>query len=391
MSVKATTYLVTINVAKNLAGGAATAALGVAWKELREYTSSADFKRWISWAKFKTEVGKETKHRHIQGVCKAKCDFNTLRKLFPAHTHFEPKNSHEEEKEAISYIDSDSSEEDRYVNETFQTPKTAVYGDVPITYKGRDVLTFDKMYEWQKQLVEELEGPVNRRKIIWYVDEEGGNGKSSLLKYFVHNSSIAWSAGAGSMNDIAFASSSNIDSTRAFIVDYPRHINVEEDVNYDALEKFKDGIMSINKYKSTNRTFAPKHVVVFSNHMPCTEKMSSDRWNIRVLKNKMLMSDKILKTPSRKEKSPAKGRKRKAIDILATPRKEKISKVSDFSDLGSPLTDKHKRIVIKSETDDSSDSSGETLGSQDTDSPSGSEIEIDSDVLQSFLKEKKLK
>lgn len=385
-NLKALVYVVTVNVPRALSGAAALAALSEIWKELRHTASTNEWKRWISWAKFKTEAGEQTGHLHIQGVCKVKCDMDTLKRLLPSNAHLEAKGSYQEEKEAVDYVDSSDEENIRFWAHTHVPPATLVQGDVPITYKAKDVLQYDKMYPWQKELIHELEQPVDRRKIIWYVDEEGGNGKSSLLKYLIHNSSIAWSAGAGSLNDIAFASSSNIDSTRAFIVDYPRHTDVEEEVNYDALEKFKDGIMSINKYKSTNKTFAPKHVVVFSNNRPDESKMSSDRWDVRVLRSKRIFSSHVVKTPikkrkSQEEESPVKRR------FAGSPRhrylddspSKKVTKVSDFSDDGFPSYDQKKDAF-------DSESTGETLGSQDTASGLSG---ISDTVIRQYLEDKK--
>ena len=97
-----------------------------------------------------------------------------------------------------------------------------------------------------------------------------------------------------------------------------------EDVSYEAIENIKDGIMTSNKYKSTNLNFETKHVIVFCNHEPDFTKLSRDRWEVRYLHDKQLTHvGQAPKSPIIDIMSPSAStpRKRPRIDVHATPSK----------------------------------------------------------------------
>lgn len=389
---KALVYHATINTLKSLSGLGFTAAAGALWDDLRRRTRTVSWKNAVQWIKATEEIGDEGRY-HIHAVCKANCTFEELRELFPPGTHFEVKSSKKEIEEALEYI-SDEEEETKYEAKAQVSQRTVSIGAVPSTYRGRDVIKTEQLYEWQSDLVKELEYKPDNRKIIWYVDEDGCNGKSALLKYLVHHCGIAWSAGGGSLNDIAFAASSSLHSTNSFVIDYPRHVDMEEDINYDALEKFKDGLMTINKYKSHNATFKPKHVVVFANSEPDITKMSDDRWDIRRLKNKMIVKQFIFHSPKKRKLSVTNVEGDvSSLDLHQTPTKkvrnveeerwlEHFNDIAESAEVGGRLDKKRtkeirnmpglsnkqkykilKDIIFKN----ISESEGETLGSEDTD------------------------
>lgn len=129
---------------------------------------------------------------------------------------------------------------------------------------------------WQATLLAELREPAHPRKIVWYVDYDGGAGKTELTKYVLTNmSAIVLS---GKMADILHA----YDMQDVAIFDFPRE--AQEFVNYGAIEKIKDGCYHSGKYegKVVVRDF-DAHVVVFANFHPKEEKLSADRWDIREL------------------------------------------------------------------------------------------------------------
>lgn len=62
------------------------------------------------------------------------------------------------------------------------------------------------------------------------------------------------------------------------IYDIPR--TQLEYVNYDALEKLKNGMAMSGKYEGGMILMPHPHVVVFANQPPDESKLSSDRWFI---------------------------------------------------------------------------------------------------------------
>lgn len=131
---------------------------------------------------------------------------------------------------------------------------------------------------WQKQLCDELEGEPDRRKIIWYVDKKGGEGKS-MLSQLLQSQEKAECFSNGKSCDIAHA----YKGSKVVIFDYVR--SLQEMINYGIIEQVKNGMVFSPKYNSNTKMFRPPHVVVFSNQFPNKNKMSLDRWDIRIIEN----------------------------------------------------------------------------------------------------------
>lgn len=127
---------------------------------------------------------------------------------------------------------------------------------------------------WQDRLLKDVSYKPDDRKIIWYVDEKGGKGKTWIAKYLIAKEKAAYFTN-GKTADIAHA----YKGERVCIFDFPR--SSEEQINYGVVEKIKDGIVFASKYDSKTKVFDNPHVVVFSNFRPNMSAMSADRWDIR--------------------------------------------------------------------------------------------------------------
>ena len=69
-------------------------------------------------------------------------------------------------------------------------------------------------------------------------------------------------------------------STNMFLFDVGKG-STFEDVNYNVLEKIKNGRIVADKYNTAELKFqTPNILVVFSNEKPNTKKLSNDRWKI---------------------------------------------------------------------------------------------------------------
>lgn len=128
--------------------------------------------------------------------------------------------------------------------------------------------------EWQNGLVEAVQDESDDRSIIFYVDENGGKGKTWVQQYLVtkHPAEVQI-LGIGKRDDLAHA----IDPTkRIFLINVPRG-NMEF-LQYSILEQLKDQMIFSPKYESQMKTLPePPHVIVFSNEHPDLDKMSNDR------------------------------------------------------------------------------------------------------------------
>lgn len=132
------------------------------------------------------------------------------------------------------------------------------------------------LHPWQASLVNEVAAEPHPRSIIWYVDHLGGQGKSAITNHLV-DQGLAQSISNGSSANMFYL----IDRPRVVLLDFTR--DVEERVNYGALEAIKNGRVMSTKYQPVYKVFPTPHVVVFSNFEPDQSKFSADRWDIRRL------------------------------------------------------------------------------------------------------------
>lgn len=129
---------------------------------------------------------------------------------------------------------------------------------------------------WQKELVEELLCPPDYRKVVWYIDRKGNNGKTTLARFLVANHKAFYCIN-GKTADVAHA----YNGERIVLFDLPR--TSENGVNYHVIEALKNGMLFSGKYESKTKVFDIPHVVVFSNFAPDKSALSADRWDIREL------------------------------------------------------------------------------------------------------------
>ena len=88
---------------------------------------------------------------------------------------------------------------------------------------------------WQKELVEELEGDINPRTIIWIVHPEGNKGKSWLTKYLcTQKPTDCIMFGNAKTADILYA----FRGQRMALFDFCR--SQEDHLNYMAIESIKN-------------------------------------------------------------------------------------------------------------------------------------------------------
>lgn len=131
---------------------------------------------------------------------------------------------------------------------------------------------------WQQQLDNELSDPPDDRSVIFYVDEDGGTGKSWFQQwYLTKHEDVVQCIGVGKRDDMAHS----IDPTKSvFFINVPR--GGMEYLQYTILEQLKDRMVYSPKYNSAMKVLTRvPHVVVFCNEMPDMTKMSEDRYIIR--------------------------------------------------------------------------------------------------------------
>lgn len=134
---------------------------------------------------------------------------------------------------------------------------------------------------WQKQVLEILDGPVDKRHLYWFWEPVGNVGKSYLVTYISLTREVICASGKATDVFNQVNNTINIEKKRdcrTVIVDCPR--SAADYLSYGALEKLKDGFLYSGKYEGGKCWLRKPHVIVFANTPPKAYKMSKDRWII---------------------------------------------------------------------------------------------------------------
>jgi len=139
-----------------------------------------------------------------------------------------------------------------------------------------------KLRRWQKKLVDDLKEEPNARTVIFIVDLQGNAGKSYLAEYCESvdetNRTVIQSP-----DKIADMSYELIVNPRVVFLDCERSCSDMIEYLYKYIERLKNGRVFSPKYHSRVKRFNPPHVVVLMNQKPNMEKLSEDRYDVRVL------------------------------------------------------------------------------------------------------------
>lgn len=128
---------------------------------------------------------------------------------------------------------------------------------------------------WQARVIERLKaGETHDRKIWYFFDANGSQGKSTLSRYLVSRmGACVFDITNG--KDVAYAWNGEpivvFDLARAMTRD------TSSGVNWAVIEKVKDGFIFSGKYESTMKKFNKPFVLVFANHLPPEDTYSKDR------------------------------------------------------------------------------------------------------------------
>lgn len=130
--------------------------------------------------------------------------------------------------------------------------------------------------KWEQDVLDIVNGPVDKRAIHWFYEENGDVGKTVMAKHLDYNYNAFYCTG-GKAVDIAHAYKFEP------IVVFNLVASVDETTMsylYKVLEEFKDGIFSSGKYNSIVKRFKIPTVLVFSNMRPDDSKMKKNRLKV---------------------------------------------------------------------------------------------------------------
>lgn len=122
-----------------------------------------------------------------------------------------------------------------------------------------------ELYEWQKSVIELLNQPPVKRRIIWIWSSQSGTGKTTFFDYCCSKYDVL--PANGKFEDILYA----YDENQIIWFDFSRAQNGYE--SYNSLEKLSNHSFHLStKYLSTKK-YICAHVVVTSNHAPDVQKL----------------------------------------------------------------------------------------------------------------------
>lgn len=140
---------------------------------------------------------------------------------------------------------------------------------------------YEKLHEWQLNLLAIVEAEPDPRAVIWVWSSIGKLGKSDMVKHLTSTKGFD-ALQNGSSRDIACAWSGG-----HVIFDYSRSQQDSGLINYDVIEHLKNGLLFSPKYSSAMKhstNWKPLHVICMSNAPPNLAKLSMDRWNVYEIK-----------------------------------------------------------------------------------------------------------
>jgi len=132
---------------------------------------------------------------------------------------------------------------------------------------------------WQQILNRDLNFPPLDRKITFIVDYTGNSGKTWFARYYAQCHNKVQIILPGKKLDMAYTVKQD---NRVLFVDAPRS-KQGDFIQYDFLEEVKNGLIFSGKYESRMKYLAPCHVVVMMNEQPDKQKLSSDRYDVRIV------------------------------------------------------------------------------------------------------------
>jgi len=172
---------------------------------------------------------------------------------------------------------------------------------ISIPYDFSDVKFLDdptKRYPWQDAILHKLFTTIphslkvaDDRSIIWITDEKGNNGKSKLLKYICAHNHMCIKLSFGTANQLRSAVVS-AGPRRLYVLDVPRTLGEDDSMNdiLSTVEDIKNGYVVSCFYGNYQElVMDPPAVMIMSNSRCPVEKLSADRWQCFIIKDKHLL------------------------------------------------------------------------------------------------------
>lgn len=132
---------------------------------------------------------------------------------------------------------------------------------------------------WQRNVIDMVD-VFEIRKVDIIIDEDGGKGKSSLVRYLGCKGLAKKIPFANDYKDI-MRMVMDMPTQKMYFIDMPRAIGKDRLFQlYAAIEEIKGGYAFDDRYSFKDKYFDPPRVVVITNTPPDLKLLSRDRWNL---------------------------------------------------------------------------------------------------------------
>lgn len=161
-----------------------------------------------------------------------------------------------------------------------------------VKYIPRQVREIKGLYPWQQYIVDNA-NVWDTRTINIIIDEQGNNGKSTLVTYMRAHGLARKIPFCNDYKDI-MRMVCDMPTSTCYLIDMPRAINKERLFQlYGAIEEIKSGYAYDDRYKFTEKIFDCPNIWIFCNVIPDTSMLSHDRWKFWEISKGNLIEKKI--------------------------------------------------------------------------------------------------
>ena len=160
---------------------------------------------------------------------------------------------------------------------------------------------------WQESLLEYVQQPCDR-EIFWIIGKEGNEGNNWVQKYVkswlgARRVVTGIDIKANNANIFQALRKCPIVTADIFLFNIGKSMKKFDQINYDALEKMKDGEAFASKYDSQQlKIRVPNVVMVFSNSPPDVKELAKVRFRVFNITNNELQTKNIVEIKDPKEK-----------------------------------------------------------------------------------------
>lgn len=193
-----------------------------------------------------------------------------------------------------------------------------------------------KLRKWQAQLLGEMDahGP-DDRSVFWIMDTKGGSGKTWFTKYMykLDPEGTAWLQNGKTHDLIKIIVDQSINLK---LVTFDLCRSNEERINWDAIERIKNGMIMSTKYEVESTIIDSPAVLCFANFEPDLKKLSTDRWIVYEIKDQCLYSRKVSgpdEEPSLDDPVPCKEPIEELMESIGVEYGESLGKFTEFGNI----------------------------------------------------------